>query len=273
LNEPVSVPVRAVAGRPKRPALGLPAVRENRWTGPTTSFLIHALLLAFVLWPTAVAIIETDDTGAGGAGPAGGGGGGMGGTGGITSDPERLQYVVVAPTPVPPVIVPPVEEKKPEIVPPPVPTPPEVTTIPDSVKTSVDIGSAVTGVGGGSGNDGSAGAGPGSGGGVGSGEGTGRGSSVGPGTGGGPGTVYPASVTTLVMPPMPVPAKVKPYEMVANFIVDSLGRATLLNWTRSKDDSYNRRVEATLKNYRFRPAVTLDGVPVVDTVTIRAWAR
>jgi len=224
------------------------------------------------MWPTAVAIIMTDDTGAGGAGPAGGGGGGMGGTGGLTSDPERLQYVVVAPTPVP-VIVPPVEEKEPEVVPPPVPTPPEVVAIPDSVKPSVDIASTVTGMGGASGTDGSAGAGPGRGGGTGSGEGTGRGSSVGPGTGGGPGTVYPAMVTTLVMPPMPVPARVKPYEMVANFEVDSLGKATLLGWTKSKDDSYNRRVEATLKGYRFRPAVTLDGVTVVDTVTIRAWAR
>ena len=227
-------------------------------------------MLALILWPTASAIIETDDTGAGGAGPAGGGGGGMGGTGGLTSDPERLQYVVVAPTPV---IIPPVEEKKPEIVPPPVPTPPEVVPIPDSVKTSVDIGSTVTGTGGGAGNDGSAGAGPGSGGGTGSGEGPGRGSSVGPGTGGGPGTVYPAMVTTLVMPPMPVPARVKPYEMVANFEVDTLGRSTLIYWTKSKDDAYNRRVEATLRGYRFRPAVTLTGIPVVDTVTIRAWAR
>jgi hypothetical protein len=72
---------------------------------------------------------------------------------------------------------------------------------------------------------------------------------------------------------MPAPAKVKPYEMIAQFEVDTLGRARLLNWTQSKDAGYNRRVEASLKGYRFRPAVTLEGVAVMDTVEIRAWAR
>jgi hypothetical protein len=75
------------------------------------------------------------------------------------------------------------------------------------------------------------------------------------------------------MPPIPAPAKVKPYEMVAQFEVDTLGRARLLDWTKSKDDGYNRRVELTLRGYKFRPAVTLDGVAVMDTVEIRAWAR
>jgi protein TonB len=264
---------QSVGGRLQRPKLGLPVARENRWTGPATSFLLHALLLAIVLWPASNELFDLDQEGAGGPGPAGGGGGGMGGTGGITNNPERLQYYIIAPQPV---IAPPVEEEKPEevVVPPPEPTPPEVVAVPDTVKSSaVDLASNTAGVGGGSGSDGTAGTGPGTGGGVGSGDGPGRGSGVGPGTGGGMGTVYPATPTTVVILPIPVPSRVKPYELVAQFEVDSLGRSRLLRWTQSRDDGYNRKVEASLKGYKFRPAVTLDGVTVVDTVEIRAWAR
>lgn len=265
-------------GRLRRPRLGLPVTRENRWTGPTTSFLLHAVLVFLVMWRPMADLLDLEEKGAGGPGPAGGGGGGMGGTGGITRE-ERVQFYQVAPRPTP-ALIPPVEEKKPEEVIPPPPEPPEVkppevVSVPDTVKaaSAVDIASNTTGVGGGSGDDGSKGTGPGRGGGEGTGDGTGRGSSVGPGTGGGTGTVYPASLSTMVMPPMPVPSKVKPYEMVAQFEVDTLGRSRLLAWTRSKDDAYNRRVEATLRGYKFRPAWTIDGKRVVDTVEIRAWAR
>jgi hypothetical protein len=61
--------------------------------------------------------------------------------------------------------------------------------------------------------------------------------------------------------------------MVAKFEVDSLGRATLIDWTRSKDAAYNRKVEASLKGYRFRPATRIDGTPITDTVTVKASLR
>jgi hypothetical protein len=83
--------------------------------------------------------------------------------------------------------------------------------------------------------------------------------------------VYPPQVTQLVILPLPAPNKVKPYEMTAIFDVDSLGRATLIQWNEPKDRDYARKVETTLKGYRFRPAVrAIDGMPVRDTVEIRA---
>jgi hypothetical protein len=60
--------------------------------------------------------------------------------------------------------------------------------------------------------------------------------------------------------------------MVAYFDVDTLGNATLLSFNPSNDARYNRRVKEMLMEMRFRPAVRRDGVPVRDTVTIRAEA-
>jgi hypothetical protein len=73
-----------------------------------------------------------------------------------------------------------------------------------------------------------------------------------------------------VILPVPAPSKVKPYEMVAWFDVDSTGKATLLDWNPPRDDNYAKRVKATLNGYRFRAAVRADGTPVRDTVAIRA---
>jgi hypothetical protein len=77
-------------------------------------------------------------------------------------------------------------------------------------------------------------------------------------------------VTTLVILPLPIPAKVKPYVMEACFEVDSLGHQKLLQWTKSKDDGYNKKVEETLHGYRFRPASRLDGTTVRDTACVQA---
>ncbi len=263
-------------GRPAlRPLVGLPQRRESRWGGPTLSFLAHALLVLLLFLPSFMqATIEVDDEGAGGPGPAGGGGGGSGGTGGVRA--ERLQYMEVAPAKVPsavPTITPPVV---PPVVPPPEPvvtppvTPPPVETKAEETKTAAtEATSVVSGVGGGSGNDGSAGMGPGSGGGVGSGVGTGRGSGTGPGTGGGTGTVYPPTPTSLALLPQPVPSRVRPYTLEAIFEVDETGRAKILQWNRSKDNSYNQKIEKMLQEIRFRPAVrAVDGMPVVDTAKV-----
>jgi hypothetical protein len=132
--------------------------------------------------------------------------------------------------------------------------------------------SKVPGTGGGTGNDGTAGSGPGSGGGVGSGVGTGRGSGNGPGTGGGDAEVFPPTVIALTILPIPVPAKVRPYTLVAYFDVDTLGNATLLSFNPSKDGGYNRRIREMLGEIRFRPATRQDGRPVRDTAQISAIA-
>jgi hypothetical protein len=69
---------------------------------------------------------------------------------------------------------------------------------------------------------------------------------------------------------MPLPAKVKPYVMRACFEVDSIGHQRLLEWTKSKDDNYNKKVLESLGGYRFRPAVLPNGTAVRDTTCINA---
>ena len=117
------------------------------------------------------------------------------------------------------------------------------------------------------------GSGPGSGGGIGSGVGTGRGSGNGPGTGGGDDTIFPPTVISMQLLPLPVPSKVRPYTMVAYFEVDSTGVARLLSFNPSKDGGYNKRIREMLMEMRFRPAVRGNGVPVKDTAVVTAEAR
>jgi hypothetical protein len=79
-------------------------------------------------------------------------------------------------------------------------------------------------------------------------------------------------VVNLAILPIPVPGKVRPYTMVAEFEVDERGNARLLRYTPSRDRNYNRRIEAMLAEVRFRPATRWDGVAVRDTAVIRAEA-
>lgn len=259
-------------GRPRlRPLVGVPRiVREDRKSGLVISVIVHAALIFLALAPAAYAttkVMEVD--GAGGKGPAGGGGGGTGGTGGI---PERIQYIEVArpaapvpsPTPVPPPPKPP-EVKPPEPVPPqptppPQPQPKAATPAPPATTAAA---ASTPGTGGGAGSDGSAGSGPGSGGGVGSGQGTGTGSGVGPGTGGGNATIYPPTPTQLILPPQPIPGKVRGQKLVATFDVDSTGKVLAFDFApTTRDNGYNQRLRDVLAEVRFRPGVRPDGRPV-----------
>ena len=267
------------SGRPRpdyRPILSHRHRRRGRGAA-LVSLAIHGLLVALLFLPPFLA--ETLDLplteGAGGRTPAGGGGGGTGGTGGERIVPERITYVQMAPAPAPPPVkretpTPTVTTPKPsEPVKPPEPKPPqpEAAPLPAPV-TPTPAAAPTAGVGGGSGNDRSTGSGPGSGGGVGSGVGTGRGSGTGPGTGGGGNEIYPPTVTTMALLPMPVPNKVRPYTMIAWFDVDERGGATLIAFNPSKDAGYNKRIRERLAEYRFRPAVRADGTPVRDTVSV-----
>jgi len=257
--------------RPYRPPIGIPLPKESRAGGAAASILFHLLIVLLLIGPFWVKeVLLNPMRDGGGPGPRGGGGGGNGGTGGIVT--ERLRYMAVQPPPpkpepkpvpqiVPPVVKPPEPEK-------PKPEPPKAVPQPEATKDA----SLVSGTGGGSGHDGTAGSGPGTGGGVGSGNGTGRGSGNGPGTGGGEGRIYPPSVTTLALLPLPVPNKVKPYTLVATFEVDEKGVGKLLDWTPSKDSDYNKKVKAMLEEVRFRPAVRSDGTPVKATYQITAQA-
>lgn len=258
--------------RPLRPLHGIPD-REGRGpAGFLFSTLLHLAILIALLLPPLVAhqLDRPLTTGGGGPDAAGGGGGGTGGMGGEAVRPERIRHLQVR---VPlPALTPPqqVEPPKPE----PVPTPVEKVVPPPEPTANVNApevsGTAIPtpGVGGGSGNDGTGGSGPGRGGGVGSGVGTGRGSGTGPGTGGGPGDIFPAQVINLSILPIPIPSRVRPYEMIAWFDVDERGRATLISFNPSRDGNYNKKLRDMLAETRFRPAVRADGTPVRDTVSV-----
>lgn len=263
------------ARRPYRPPIGIPRPPgESRRFGAIVSVALHALVLLLLLAPLATsAVVDAIAGGAGGAGPAGGGGGGTGGTGGRRDALiERLRYLHVAPEEprveeatitepaVPPPVVPPPEEPEPVV---PIP-PPEVEPL---AAVPVNV-SAILGAGGGTGNDGTTGTGPGTGGGVGSGTGTGRGSGIGPGTGGGDASIYPPSPIETILPPLPVPGRIKGTEVVAVFDIDVTGRVLSVTFNPTRDRRYNEELRERLQRYRFRPAVLGDGTPVRAKVPI-----
>jgi periplasmic protein TonB len=266
-----------VSARPAyRPPLGIPT-RDPRTARPTVAAaLLHALVVALILVPPLMSArnaMDVRNKAAGGSGPAGGGGGGTLGDGQTPEVRERLRYLVLPKNPLtqPAVPIPtPQREKPKEEVKPPVIPPPEPQTA--RADSAVTVALAYSAGSGGTGRDGSAGTGSGSGGGVGSGTGTGRGSGVGPGTGGGADEIHGAQVVALPVLPIPVPAKVRPYRLIAYFDVDTAGRAELISFNPSNDARYNRRVREMLLEIRFRPAVRRDGTPVRDTVVVRAEA-
>lgn len=251
------------------------------------SVLLHTALLLLILAPTLFVgsqLLNVRNQGAGGLGPVGGGGGGRSGSGGnegVSYVHEGLQYIRLA--------RPSVSEKKDEAKPPPKPEekkkepeppkpevkPPEPEPQPAAADTAAAAREAgpIGGSGGGTGKDGTNGTGSGTGGGVGSGVGTGRGSGNGPGTGGGSEQVFPPTVISMQLLPLPVPSKVRPYTMVAYFEVETTGVARLISFNPSRDGNYNKRIREMLMEMRFRPAVRGDGVPVKDTAVVTAEAR
>lgn len=233
---------------------------ENRKIGLGFSVAIHALIIFLLLLPLLMTPAGRSilTRGAGGDGPAGGGGGGMG-------PREGLRYIKVAPAPTPtptqaatPTITPPkvAPPVTPPVTQPPVKTPEPETTTPPVATASPDA----TGAGGGSGS--TTGAGPGTGGGIGSGVGTGTGSSVGPGAGGGNDANYPPQPINTPLPPLPVPQKIRPFKVVAEFDVDSTGRVLNVDFNETPDGGYNRKLKKMFSDMKFRPGVRPDGTTI-----------
>ena len=223
-----------------------------------------------ILFPAAQSNFEGDPTkGAGGPGPAGGGGGGSSGGDDIPAG-ERLRFIQLnSPKPdaaaqvAPP---PPLEAPKPVVEPTPTPPPPAPAAAPAAPSTAPQSGLGGTGTG--AGTTGGPGAGPGSGGGIGSGVGTGTGSGTGPGTGGGSATNYPPQPTQLFLPPLPAPASLRGFHLIAWFEVDERGNSKLLSFNQSRDGGYNRKLRQVLLELKFRPGTRPDGTPVRDTADI-----
>jgi protein TonB len=271
-----------VSRRPYRPPIGIPTAGEPRAQATAAAVVLHLLIVLLVLGPTIFVtgqLINYTQQGGGGPGAVGGGGGGAQSfPGRIKYFPEKVDFMKLQMEVVPPkkeeAVVPKPEEKPPPTPPPePTPTPPVTATTDSAAATPrADSVSAQPGAGRGTGNDGTTGNGPGRGGGTGSGIGTGRGSGAGPGTGGTDGTIYPPTVVALPILPLPIPSKVRPYKMIAQFEVDSTGSARLLDFNQSRDAGYNRRIRQMLMEIRFRPAVTMDGRPVKAIAIVTAEA-
>ncbi|HEX6943914.1 MAG TPA: hypothetical protein VF128_13370 [Gemmatimonadaceae bacterium] len=268
--------------RPYRPPIGIPSTGEPRAQATAAALALHALLILLAIGPAIFVtsrLIDYTQQGAGGPGAVGGGGGGSQSfPGRIKYIPERVDFLKLekaTPTPKKEEVVKPKEEVIKPPTPPPTPVPePPVVAARDSAAAAarVDSTTAIVGAGRGTGNDGTTGTGPGRGGGEGSGVGTGRGSATGPGTGGGDGAVYPPTVVALPILPLPIPSKVRPYKMVAQFEVDSTGSARLIGFNPSRDSGYNRRIREMLMEIRFRPAVTMAGRPVKAIAVVTAEA-
>ena len=259
------------AATPARPRPGLPTEmprpagsRESARISAIVSFAVHVVIILLLLLPALLSqsVRSALATGAGGAGPAGGGGG----SGGLFGPRERVQFVRVAPDPAPvPVtkvpIPTPVPPKPVEVKPPTPQVQPQATPPPTSAAPA-------TGGAAGTGNtSGAGGAGPGSGGGIGSGVGTGTGSANGPGTGGGADSVYPPQPTQVFIPPTPIPAKIRPFTLVAQFDVDSSGKVLRVDFNETRDGGYNKKLREQLGRIRFRPAVKR-GTPIRATAQI-----
>jgi protein TonB len=249
-----------------RVPIGLPLRDDGRKQGAIVSILVHAAIIALLLIPIVLArtVITPIEQGAGGPGPAGGGGGG---SGGFQAPREKLQFVRVAPEPVPtPKTLPPIPAPVIPKLQPPVPqvTPPQPppTKPMDQALAAAPQVTVAAGLGPGSGHDGTTGNGPGTGGGVGSGIGTGRGSGVGPGTGGGLQANYPPQPIEFFLPPLPSPSGVKGFKFLAEFDVDSTGKVLDVKFTETRDGDYNRRIASVLRAMRFRPGTRPDGTPL-----------
>ena len=253
------------------PALGMPLDRRRRRLATAASIVVHFLMIWLLLRPEALKNLNPDikvvDQGNLGNGIAGGGGGGTRGTGGV-------KFVQVTPPPqaaTPPKVEPVIPPLQPIVEPPkpvlPEPTPaielPKLATA--EPKAEIKVESPIIGTGGGIGNDGTRGNGPGSGGGIGNGIGTGTGSGTGPGTGAGTLNYIPCKSIEMPIFPLPVPANVRGFKLTVNFDVDDKGKVLKWEFTPTKSGDYNRKINETLKGFRFKPGTTLEGVPIRTT--------
>ena len=61
---------------------------------------------------------------------------------------------------------------------------------------------------------------------------------------------------------MPPPSKIKGFELIAQFEVDSSGKVVSFDFNRTKDSGYNQKLQTILASVRFRPGVNGLGVAV-----------
>ena len=173
--------------------------------------------------------------------------------------PEPAPAEVTRVKPVPPPDVP---VLTPDKVTPPVESPPPPDTLPHQAAAV-----PTPGTGGGSG------------GGTGTGSGPGTGPGSGPGTGGGSGTVAPVDSSRragrppeprqLILPPFDYPAVMRGRTIAVTFFVLADGRVDRVVFSEEiPDRGYAKKLENTLRAYRFRPARSPEGTPVPGVTTV-----
>lgn len=246
--------------RPRIPQARFPEPPGLSFRYFVISVIIHAAVLAFIVW---VQVFEVERPPASGfPGLAGGGGGGGG--------PE-VTYIALAPPPAAPSAALEIPAPPRELLLP-VPEVKEITRLvpraPQDLPKNIRLIQFARAVGAGAGIGGGRGASTGSGGGIGSGQGTGAGSGTGPGTGG-DGAVFPPTVRYTFLPPLPRPSSVQGQTFEVRFAVDPEGRVSdVAVEPRIQDGGYRKKFIETMFRFRFKPAHLRDGTSVAGTAIL-----
>lgn len=171
---------------------------------------------------------------------------------------------------VPPPVTPDIPIPVPEVVPPPIPQPDPVE--PALVPTPIDTlrpqdSLPASGGRGGTGSGGGAGSGTGPG--EGSGVGPGSGSGTGGGVGGGSGRATPPQPRQVILPPFDYPRDMRGQTFAVTFWVGTDGKvARVAVEPPMTDRGFARRFADVMRNYRFRPARSADGMSIPGTTTV-----
>ncbi len=247
------------------PSLLLPSTRR-RSLGLAVSLVLHAALLAVVVFQGDRLWNRTLAPGA----PSlfliqGGGGGGGGNRVAYITLPSSPRPAPQPPTPVTPpetppnAVPPPVEETE---VPEPVPSPQPVDTLPAvAAADAAPAGGTGPGIGGESGGGAGGGAGPG----IGPGSGEGRG----PGAGGGGGVIRPPELRDLAFPFETPPKELRGASLDVVFWVKVDGRVERYEVQPViTNRDYARKFDEVIRAFRFSPARAPDGSRIAGTTRV-----
>ena len=241
---------------PKSFGVLLPRPRRSAWSA-VLALLLHVILvglLVFGHWRALLTWAPALQAGDPAVADRGGGGGG-GGIREIVLPAYRPPATPLAA----PAIVPPVESPPVPAVAPPPPTP--AVAVDTTASSSTSPGQGGTGTGGGSGS--------GTGTGQGSGTGPGQGPGTGPGTGGEGGKGTAPEPRQLILPPLDYPRSLRGRTVLVTFWVNTEGRVERVALAPDMADrGFQRKFVEVMRNYRFRPARSAEGVVIPGTTTV-----
>jgi len=207
--------------------------------GAIVAIVAHILVIVAVLWERSSYLQST----LGDRGPRGGGGTGEAARF-VALPPAAAQAAVSTPP-----LVAPVAAAQPIV------EPFEIPRIAINPQPVTIVGPVVGSSGAGS---------PGSGGGAGGGTGPGVGTSVGPGTGGDGGYIVPPEVVGLIVPPDCARG-----QFAVRFSIDVQGRVARVDVEPPpKDAGCRREFLSRMREYKFKPARTVEGRPVAGVTKI-----